>query len=108
MSWRVDGWADPAFEAVREVFEASFADGQNVGAAAAVFVDGRAVVDLWGGLADARTGRAWVRDTPCVTYSCTKALTATAALRVAQEIGAGWDQRVTAWWPEYAVAGKET
>jgi CubicO group peptidase (beta-lactamase class C family) len=108
MSWRVDGWADPAFEAVREVFEASFADGQNVGAAVAVFVGGRAVVDLWGGLADARTGRAWVRDTPCVTYSCTKALTATAALRVAQQIGADWDQRVTAWWPEYAVAGKET
>jgi hypothetical protein len=45
----VDGRIDPAFQAVREVFEASFTDGQN---AVAVFVNGRAVVDLWGGVAD--------------------------------------------------------
>lgn len=113
MNGHVDGWADPAFRAVREVFEASFADGRNAGAAVAAYVGGRAVVDLWGGTADARTGRAWVRDTPCVTYSCTKAITATAALRVAQDRvtqdrGADWDERVAAWWPEYAVAGKDT
>ena len=41
-------------------------------------------------------------------FSCTKAVTATATLRVARETGAGWDEPVTAWWPEYAVAGKET
>ena len=107
MGGQVDGGTDPAFRAVREVFEASFADGWNAGAAVAVFVDGRAVVDLWGGLADARTGRAWVRDTPCVTFSCTKAITATAALRVAQDLGAEWDEPVATWWPEYAVAGKQ-
>jgi CubicO group peptidase (beta-lactamase class C family) len=108
MGGYVDGWADPAFRAVREVFEASFADGQNAGAAVAVFAGGRAVADLWGGLADTRTGRPWLRDTPCVTFSCTKAVTATAALRVAQETGTGWDEPVTAWWPEYAAAGKGT
>lgn len=107
MVGHVDGWVDPAFRAVREVFEASFADGRNVGAAVAAFVGGRAVVDLWGGLADARTGRTWVRDTPCVTFSCTKAITATAALRVAQDLGAESDERVATWWPEYAVAGKD-
>jgi len=107
MGERVTGWTDPAFGAVREVFEASFDDGRNLGAAVAAFVGGRPVVDLWGGSADARTGRAWVRDTPCVTFSCTKAITATAALRVAQDAGTGWDERVAAWWPEYAVAGKE-
>jgi len=103
----MDGFLDPAFAAVRDVFEASFADGWNAGAAVAVFVGGRAVVDLWGGVADTRTGRAWLRDTPCVTFSCTKAVTATAALRVAQDIGARWDDPVAAWWPEYATAGKD-
>jgi CubicO group peptidase (beta-lactamase class C family) len=103
----VDGWVDPAFGAVREVFEAGFADGRNLGAAVAAFVRGRAVVDLWGGVADARTGRAWERDTACVTFSCTKAITATAALHLAQQTGARWDEPVAAWWPEYAVAGKE-
>lgn len=103
----VDGWVDPAFQAVRDVFEGSFADGQNAGAAVAVFVDGRAVVDLWGGVADTRTKRLWNRDTPVVTFSCTKAVTATAALAVAEEVGLGWRERVTTWWPEYGAAGKE-
>lgn len=108
MDGLVDGWVDPAFRAVRDVFEASFADGQNAGAAVAVFVGGRAVVDLWGGVADTRTKRRWERDTPVVTFSCTKAVTATAALAVADEVGRGCQERVTTWWPEYSTAGKET
>ncbi|MFE2997144.1 serine hydrolase domain-containing protein [Nocardia sp. NPDC059246] len=108
MSGFVKGEVDPAFRAVREVFESSFADGQNAGAAVAVFVDGRAVVDLWGGVADARANRPWGRDTPVVTFSCTKALTATAALAVAHDRGIGWDEPVTTWWPEYGAAGKES
>jgi CubicO group peptidase (beta-lactamase class C family) len=107
MDGLVDGRVDPAFQTVRDVFEASFTDRQNVGAAVAVFVDGRAVVDLWGGVADSRTRRPWERDTPAVTFSCTKAVTATAALAVAGEVGRGWQERVTTWWPEYGVAGKE-
>ncbi|WP_280430513.1 hypothetical protein [Nocardia brasiliensis] len=46
MNRLVHGHVDPAFRAVREIFEASFDDGQNTGAAVAVFVAGRAVVDL--------------------------------------------------------------
>lgn len=59
MDGLADGRVDPVFQTVRDVFEASFTDRQNVGAAVAVFVDGRAVVDLWGGVADSRTGRPW-------------------------------------------------
>ncbi|MEU4842181.1 serine hydrolase domain-containing protein [Nocardia testacea] len=103
----VEGHADPAFGAVREVFAANLAAGADLGAAVAVFVDGRAVVDLWGGIADRRTGRAWERDTPCVTFSCTKGLTATAALRVSAETGIGVEEPVTRWWPEFGAAGKE-
>ncbi|MVU76367.1 serine hydrolase [Nocardia sp. ET3-3] len=104
----VHGDVDPAFRAVREVFEASFADGQNLGAGVAVSVDGRAVVDLWGGVADAKTGRPWERDTLCVTFSCTKAATATAALRVAAEHGVAVEKPVVDWWPEYARGGKDS
>ncbi|WP_040811284.1 serine hydrolase domain-containing protein [Nocardia concava] len=104
----VHGDVDPAFRAVREIFEASFADGQNLGAGVAVYVDGRRVVDLWGGVADAKTGRAWEVDTQCVTFSCTKAVTATAALRVAAADDIDLDAPVSTWWPEYACAGKES
>lgn len=107
MSSAAAGHADPAFAEVKAVFEAGLADGDDLGAAVAVFVDGHAVVDLWGGIADRRTGRPWTRDTACPTFSCTKAVTATAALLVAQQQGLGTDEPVSAWWPEFAQHGKD-
>ncbi len=104
----MNGWVDPAFRSVREVFEASFADGQNSGAAVTVFVGGSVVADLWGGVADSRTGRPWQRDTPSVTFSCTKAVTATAALLVAARAGVNLDDPVVTWWPEYGGADKDS
>lgn len=103
----VQGHCDPAFRGVREVFEAQFADGRNLGASVAVFAGGRPVVDLWGGVADARTGRAWERDTPCLAFSCTKAVTATAALLLAERGEVSLERPVTDWWPEFGAHGKE-
>jgi len=102
----VQGQCDSAFAGVREVFEDSFADGQNLGAAVAVFADGRPVVDLWGGVADRRTGRAWAWDTPCVVFSCTKAVTSAAALLLAERGYVTLDAPVAEWWPEFARRDK--
>jgi CubicO group peptidase (beta-lactamase class C family) len=103
-----EGYCDPAFRGVREVFDAALADGTDLGAAVSVQVDGRTVVDLWGGVADDRTGRRWERDTACVTFSATKAVTATAALVLAERGVVGLDEPVRSWWPEYAGGGKES
>ena len=94
MATIAEGYADPAFSQVKTLFEAGLADGDDLGAAVAVYVDGRAMVDLWGGIADRRTGRPWRRDTVCPTFSCTKGVTATAALMVAQQRGGGLDEPV--------------
>ncbi len=102
------GRVDPAFRGVRDLFAANLAEGRDLGAAVAVFVRGRAVVDLWGGIADDRAARPWERDTPCPAFSGTKAVTATAVLLAAREAGIDWTGRVTTWWPEYGAAGKET
>lgn len=103
----VQGHCDSAFDGVRAVFEESFADGQNLGAAVAVYADGLPVVDLWGGIADRRTGRAWAWDTPCVVFSCTKAVTAAAALVLAERGYVTLDAPVAEWWPEFACSGKD-
>ena len=99
------GICDPAFAAVREVFDA------EPGRAAAISArpwrctsTADAVVDLWGGIADERTGRPWQRDTACVTFSATKAVTATAALLLAERGAVALDARVTEWWPEFGRA----
>lgn len=52
----VEGHCDPHFASIRDLFEASFASGEEIGAAIAFCLDGRLVVDLWGGHLDpART-----------------------------------------------------
>ncbi|MEU5878326.1 serine hydrolase domain-containing protein [Spirillospora sp. NPDC047279] len=103
----VQGHCDPAFTAVRDVFEQNFADGRELGAAVAVYAGNRKVVDLWGGVADRRTGREWLADTPCFGFSCTKAVTATAALLLAERGAYDLDGPVTSWWPEFGEHGKD-
>ncbi|MFF5206469.1 serine hydrolase domain-containing protein [Streptosporangium sp. NPDC000396] len=103
----VHGQCDPRFSRVREVFDRHFADGEELGAAFTVFLDGEPVVDLWGGVADRRSGRSWERDTPALTYSCAKAVTATAVLLLAERGQLDVAAPVADVWPEFARNGKE-
>jgi len=103
----IEGHCDPAFEAVRTAFTDGFERGEELGAAVAVYAGDRLVADLWGGVADGKTGRPWLRDTPCLAFSCTKAVTGTAALLLAERGAYDLDAPVTSWWPEFAAGGKE-
>ncbi|GIH98790.1 serine hydrolase domain-containing protein [Planobispora takensis] len=101
------GWCDPRFSRVREVFDGHFAGGEELGAAFAVYLDGEPVVDLWGGVADRHTGRAWQEHTPALAYSCTKAVTATAGLLLAERGLLDVAAPVSDLWPEFGRRGKE-
>ncbi len=72
----VNGTVAPGYEDVIEVFERSFEHGE-VGAGVCAYVDGRKVVDLWGGWADEAKTRGWERDTIACIYSAVKGMTAT-------------------------------
>lgn len=97
---------DPRFSRVREVFERHFADGEELGAAFAVYLNGELVVDLWDGIADRHTGRRWEHDTPAFAYSCTKAITAAVLLRLAEQGLVDVSAPVADVWPEFAAHGK--
>ncbi|MFC4584512.1 serine hydrolase domain-containing protein [Sphaerisporangium corydalis] len=101
------GDCDPRFARVREVFEGNFARGEELGASFAVYLDGEPVVDLWDGVADRHTGRPWVRDTPVLSYSCTKGVTATALHMLAERGLVDVRGPVAEVWPEFAAHGKE-
>jgi CubicO group peptidase (beta-lactamase class C family) len=102
----IDGWAETAFEPVLDAFAANFDERGEVGAAVCVYVDGRPVVDLWGGHADAGSGRKWTADTIVPVFSSTKGVTAVCA-NVAMERGAlDPDAHVLDYWPEFADYGK--
>lgn len=103
------GRVDPGFEPVREVFAGHFQRSDvyaEVGAAVAVYVKGRCVVDLWGGHADGARTRPWTRDTLINVWSSTKGVFATCIAMLVDEGRLRYDDLVRMHWPDFADAGK--
>jgi CubicO group peptidase (beta-lactamase class C family) len=107
MTVKIEGTCDPRFERVKEVFADSFANGMEVGAAVAATLDGKPIIDLWGGHADKAKSKPWTRDTLVNVYSTTKGLAAICAHRLVDQGKLDLDAPVAKYWPEFAQAGKE-
>ena len=75
----IAGTVAPGWEGVQAAFAANFDERGEVGAALCVYLGGVPVVDVWGGVADRRTGRRWERDTIVGVFSSTKDVTAVGA-----------------------------
>ncbi len=103
----VFGQVSPGFEAVRGAFADNFELRHELGGACCVYSHGEKVVDLWGGVRNARTNEPWERDTMVIVHSSTKGL---AAMTLAVAHSRGWldyDAPVMRYWPEFAQHGKE-
>jgi CubicO group peptidase (beta-lactamase class C family) len=104
----VQGTVADGFEPVREAFVRNFEGRGERGAAVAVHHDGRLVVDLWAGEAEAdRPGRPWARDTTQVIRSAGKGPAATVLLLLHQRGQLDLDAPVSTYWPQFKAAGKE-
>ncbi|WP_406196331.1 beta-lactamase family protein [Kitasatospora sp. NBC_01560] len=101
------GWTDEGFGAVADAFAGNYRDFPELGSAVTVFAAGRKVAELWGGVADERTGRAWEADTVVPVFSCAKGLVAVSAHLLAQQGRLDLDAPVSRYWPEFARHGKE-
>jgi len=82
-------------------------EGREVGVQVAAYLEGRLVIDTWGGLADPVSGRGVDGDTLFNVYSVTKAVAAT-ALHIQADRGLiEYEAPVVRYWPEYGQHGKE-
>src|SRR5690606_24485473 len=79
----------------------------ELGAACCVYRHGEKVVDLWGGVRDRKSGDPWRADTMVVVHSATKGLAAMVLAVLHSRGMLDYDERVAAYWPEFAQAGKE-
>lgn len=102
----VQGECDPRFEGVLQAFVENFQKRNELGASVCVNLEGRAVVDLWGGRVSA-DGPAWNRDTVSIVFSATKGASALCAHMMADRGKLDLDAPVARCWPEFAQAGKE-
>lgn len=83
------------------------AEGREVGVQVAAYLDGKLVIDTWGGIANTDTGRLVDGNTLFNMFSVTKPFAATALhIQVARGL-VSYDARVADYWPEFGVNGKE-
>jgi len=102
----VSGTCDAKFSGVAETFVENFEKRDEVGASVAITLDGKSVVDLWGGQ-KTDGGPAWERDTVCIVYSCTKGASAFCAHMAVDRGLLDFDSKVEKYWPQFASNGKE-
>ncbi len=103
----VHGFCDKKFDAVKEAFIKNFEEGLEVGASFAATLNGKFVVDLWAGYADAEKTRPWEENTIVNVYSTTKIMTALCTLMLVDRGLVDLDAPVAKYWPEFSQAGKE-
>jgi CubicO group peptidase (beta-lactamase class C family) len=103
----VEGFVEAGFEGVRSAFQDNFENRNELGAAFAAVLDGRPVVDLWGGIADEATNRAWQEHTLQLVFSGTKGFVAVCLLQLIERGELDLDAAVCEYWPEFAAGGKE-
>ena len=101
--WGPEGEVEPRFEAVRDVFAGVLREQRGTGAAVAAWHDGRWVVNLWGGTADAAGTRRWQRHSIVQPYSVTKPFAAMCALLLIDRGTLDLDAPMQRYWPEFTA-----
>lgn len=103
----IAGFCDPQFERVAEEFVQNFQKRGEIGASVCVTLEGKTVVDLWGGTAHPDLQTPWQQDTISLIWSATKGATALCAHMLVSRGLLDLEAPVTRYWPEFGQAGKE-
>jgi CubicO group peptidase (beta-lactamase class C family) len=102
----VGGDVDAGYGRVADAFRRNLSSGTEIGAAVAIYRDGRKVVDLWGGFRNGTTHAPWERDTVVTVFSATKGVASLAVALAASRGLIDYEAKVADYWPEFAQAGK--
>jgi CubicO group peptidase (beta-lactamase class C family) len=103
----IDGTCDPAFRALKSAFIENFEVDQDIGASCCVVLEGRLVVDLWGGHKTADRVAPWARDTIVTMMSVAKGFNAIVIQMLVDRGLIDCNAPVAKYWPEFAQANKE-
>ena len=106
-TFRLAGTCAPEFRGVVGAFIENFTVEDEVGAACSVVLDGRTVVDIWGGWRDRAMRTPWDAPTTVCMMSVAKGITAICFNMAVDRGLVDPNARVTEYWPEYGQNGKE-
>ncbi len=103
----IHGFCNEKFKLVREAFLKNFEEGLEVGASFCVTLNGKFVIDIWAGYANASKTQSWEKNTIVNVFSTTKIMTVICTLMLVDQDLLELDAPVSKYWPEFAQGGKE-
>ena len=103
----ISGYCEDNFIEARNIFEKSISSGFELGGSIAVEVQGKKVIDLWGGYLDHTQSKAWEENTLVNVFSTTKGIAAICLLQLIEKGLLDIEKPVCEYWPEFSVNGKE-
>jgi CubicO group peptidase (beta-lactamase class C family) len=103
----ISGYCEEKFDEVKKAFEKNLNSGKECGASFSVTIEGKTVIDLWGGYADAAKTKPWQKDTIVNVYSTSKFATAICVLMLVDKKIIDVNAPVADYWPEFSQLGKE-
>ena len=104
---KAQGYANAPFEKLKTLLEEQINSGEELGASIVVNIDGKNLVDIWGGYIDEECTKPWAEDTITNIWSSTKTVAALAILVLHDRGLLNVDDPVSKYWPEFAENGKE-
>lgn len=103
----IEGFAETGFAACLDAFKQNFADGGELGAACAIYRDGKPLLDVWAGTSRSDEGNPWTDDTVVPVFSVTKGIAAICVLSLVSRGLIDLDAPLARYWPEFALHGKD-
>jgi CubicO group peptidase (beta-lactamase class C family) len=94
------------YEDLLDAFRANFLERGEIGATLCLYVDGKNVVDLWGGWKNASRTAEWKADTLCSVYSISKSMLAICMHILVDRGEIDLDAPVEKYWPQFGKNGK--
>ena len=91
-----------SYETISGIIDRAIAEHEETGAAFVLTKDGRNVFEYSAGLADIETGNGFCTDTICRVFSCTKIVTAVAAMRLLERGRLDLNWELSRFFPEFS------
>lgn len=102
----VEGRFEDRFEPVVSCFLDNFEHRSELGASCGLYLDGRQVLSVWGGIRDLNTAEPWTESTRALVFSCSKGVLAVCMAMLVDRGAVDLDTRVVEYWPEFGGGGK--
>ena len=102
----IHGQYDLAFKPIHDLFQDFLDQDTELGASICINVNGKTVLDIWGGFTDVARTRPWTQDTITLVHSSSKVVTNLAAILLIDRGLLDPDERVAVYWPEFGANGK--